>query len=137
MSSGILNNIAPHQGQGYGVLGQQVIGPFPSTPSLGQLQQQVVKTPPSPFEQALSQVGWPRTNVYHSKANGDVIMAIKENIGETVKWHKAFVKVFEFIEAQLNIDLFNDDPEAKAIYISWAGRGLMALRDEAGGGVIK
>lgn len=93
--------------------------------------------PTGPFHEAMRQVGMPRNDVYSQKTNGDVVLSVKEHLTETVKWHKAMIKVFEFMEAQLNIDLFKDDAEAKAIYTAWISKGLMRLRDEAGGGVMR
>jgi hypothetical protein len=91
----------------------------------------------TPFQEALVKVGMPRVDIYNSMANGDVVLSVKEHMAETVKWHRAMIKIYEFMEAQLNIDLFKDDPEAKAIYTSWISKGLMALRDEAGAGVLR
>lgn len=110
--------------QGYG---QNVIAPpAPAKPA-----------PRTPFQEALVKVGMPRSDIYSSRANGDVVLSIKEHMAETVKWHRAMIKVYEFMEAQINMDLFKDDPESKAIYTSWVSKGLMALRDEAGGGVMR
>lgn len=92
--------------------------------------------PLTPFQEALMKVGAPRCNVYSNRNNGDVVLSIKEHMAETAKWHRAMIKVYEYMEAQLNMDLFKDDPESKAIYTSWISKGLMAMRDEAGAGVV-
>lgn len=52
----------------------------------------------------------------------------------TRKWHLAAAKVFEYCEAQLNMDLFKGDPEATQIFKQLIVKGFQALQNEAGGG---
>jgi hypothetical protein len=50
---------------------------------------------------------------------------------ETLKWHLAAAKVFEYCQAQLHMDLFKDDPEATQIFRQIMVKGFQALQSEA------
>lgn len=52
----------------------------------------------------------------------------------TRKWHLAAAKVFEYCEAQLNMDLFKDDLEATQIFKQLIVKGFQQLHNEANGG---
>lgn len=57
---------------------------------------------------------------------------IAARFAETAKWHKAAIEVFEFMQAQINMDLFAKNPEAKLIYHRIMLAGYHALHNEAG-----
>ncbi len=56
---------------------------------------------------------------------------IAEIFTETAKWHRAAIKVFEYMGAQMNMDLFKDDPEAKRLYERMMVEGFRKLHAEA------
>lgn len=49
----------------------------------------------------------------------------------TRKWHLAAARVFEYFEAQLNMDLFKGDPEATQIFRQLIVKGFQVLQNEA------
>lgn len=50
---------------------------------------------------------------------------------ETRKWHLAAAKVFEYMEAQIHMDLFKGDVEATTIFRQILIKGFTALHHEA------
>jgi hypothetical protein len=82
---------------------------------------------------AMRQVGvmYPRDQQLKTSPNGEVYIEPQGILRETRKWHIAMAKVFEYIEAQLNMDLFKDDPKAKQIFEQWMVKGLQSMHKEA------
>lgn len=89
---------------------------------------------PASLEAAMKRVGIaaPINQQMRTKPNGAVILNPQNVFAETRKWHIAAAKVFEFLEAQLNMDLFKDDPEATEIYQAIIVKGFRALNAEGG-----
>jgi hypothetical protein len=90
--------------------------------------------PPDPdyemMKKAIRQLGPPMTR---GATYPPTPPSIAEQFSETAKWHKAAIKVFEFMAAQMNMDLFKDDPEATKIFNRMMVAGYRALHDEARG----
>lgn len=90
---------------------------------------------PASLHAAVRRVGVaiPANQQVRTRANGDVLLKPQGVFAETRKWHIAAAKVFEFMEAQLNMDLFKDDPEATEIYQAIIMKGFHALHSEGRG----
>lgn len=52
---------------------------------------------------------------------------------ETVEWHKAAIEVFEYMSAQMSLDLFKSNPKAKQIWERIIMSGYRQLHNEATG----
>lgn len=50
---------------------------------------------------------------------------------DTLEWHRATIKVFEYMAAQMHMDLFKDDPKAQKLFNSIMMRGFQAVHNEA------
>lgn len=89
---------------------------------------------PVSLEAAMKRIGIaaPRNQEMRTRPNGDVAVSPQGIFAETRKWHIAAAKVFEFLEAQINMDLFKDDPEANEIYQAIIVKGFRALNVEGG-----
>lgn len=84
-----------------------------------------------PMDHVLEQVGIGQGTMYQNSSGAPVTMA--DTLVNSVKWHKAAIKVFEFMAAQLDMDLFKDDLEAKQIYQRIIGSGYRQIHLEAQG----
>lgn len=54
-----------------------------------------------------------------------------EIFAQTIKWHLAMAKVFEYMQTQINFDPFKSDPEAKHIFERVLLGGYSQLHSEA------
>jgi hypothetical protein len=44
------------------------------------------------------------------------IEKIAEELRSAAEWHAAMMKVVDYVTAQMSLDMFKDDPKAKALY---------------------
>lgn len=87
--------------------------------------------PHMPWDTVMIQVGSP---VNREAMNNATSIAMADHMTDCIKWHSAVIKVFELVQAQLNIDPFKNEPECRVIYEEILMQGLHRLRDVSGKG---
>ncbi len=116
--------MSPEEYKARHILEQNIAANYPvGTPKKGAQNAQAVHD--TMMKKALKQVGFPPDSIHPVQAS--------EIFAETIKWHLATVKVFEYMQAQLNFDPFKSDPEAKKIFERILLGGYLQLQNEASG----
>lgn len=95
----------------------------------------VISPPILTMEEAEMRKVFAKIGISRTKSVNQMAPATAANIAEiftaTAKWHRAAIKVFEYMGAQMNMDLFKDDPEAKRLYERVMVEGFRKLHSEA------
>lgn len=79
------------------------------------------------MKKALNQVGLPPWQI----SNDGTVPMPADLFASTIKWHRATITVFEYLQAQVNFDPFKSDPEAKRIFERILINGYTQLQNEA------
>jgi hypothetical protein len=98
-------------------------------PAALQFKPMLSPIPPLPLHQAIAQGAGAAQQSYNIAR--DIVMQGGEHMLAIAAYHKALIKVFEFLAAQMSLDLFKDDPIAKQVYERIIDGGYYQLSREA------